>query len=135
MNSVGMNLSFGNRVARPWPMSDAIPSSTTLFVRHHRLERRRARRLEGQHLVGEALPLVHVALVTRVARVHADDDVEALHLLPERVELRQRERLATLQVGTGATRMRKILAPRSWTYCSSFSALSTPAARLMIGVE
>ena len=26
--STGMNFSFGNRVARPWPMIDAMPSCT-----------------------------------------------------------------------------------------------------------
>ena len=43
--------------------------------------------------------------------------------------------LRPFQVGTGATRMRKIFAPRSWMYSSSSSAGPLPAARLMIGVE
>ena len=38
-------------------------------------------------------------------------------------------------VGTGATRMRKIFAPRSAIHSSSPIATSLPAARLMIGVE
>ena len=49
--------------------------------------------LERQHLAaGHALPLVGVALVAAVGGVHADEDVGLDDLLPERVELGQRER-------------------------------------------
>ena len=43
--------------------------------------------LERGHLVGDALPLVDVPLVTAVRGVHPDRDVGLVHQLPERVEL------------------------------------------------
>ena len=92
-NSTGANFSVGNRVARPCPMIDAIASTSVRLVRHQREEPRRAVAHERTELaLAEAFPLVDVALVPGVARVHADDDVELGHELPERVELGQRER-------------------------------------------
>src|SRR5579883_3347959 len=52
--------------------------------------------VDAHLLVAEALPLVDVTVVAGVTRVHAHHDVEALHLLPERVELGQGEGLAPL---------------------------------------
>ena len=48
--------------------------------------------LNGVNSPSPALPLVEVALVAAVGRVHADHDVLLLDELPERVELRQGER-------------------------------------------
>ena len=49
--------------------------------------------VERRELVAaDALPLVDVALVAAVGGVHADDEVGLDDLLPERVELGQRER-------------------------------------------
>ena len=78
-------------------------ASTRLFFSDDSVEERRvgaARVVRQRHLVvAEALPLVQVARVAGVAGVHADDEVELLHPLPERVELGQRERLAALPRG------------------------------------
>ncbi len=42
-------------------------------------------------LVAEPLPLIEVPAVPRVTRMHAHDDAEVLHALPEGIELRERE--------------------------------------------
>ena len=116
--STGMNFSLGKRVARPWPMIDAMASCTTTLVGHHRLERRRAVRLEGQHLAGDALPLVRCTAGSpghpsacrrrcRDARTSAQNGSNSCSA----------NDLRPCQVGTGATRIRKILAPCSWMYC------------------
>ena len=64
----------GNRVRRPWPMADATVSlMARLADRDDRGEAGAA--LERDDLaVADALPLVDVALVAAVARVHADED-------------------------------------------------------------
>ena len=55
--------------------------------------------LERQHLLGDAVPLGGVARVAAVRGVHADEHVVFDALLPERVELRQRERPRTAEAG------------------------------------
>ena len=58
--------------------------------------------LERQHLAaGDAFPLVDVALVAAVGRVHADDEVGLDDALPERVELGQRHRARRVERGDG----------------------------------
>ena len=67
-NSTGMNLSFGKRVARPWPMIDAIASTRLSFSDDSDQERRvdAAGVLGDAHLlVAETLPLVGVAVCSR----------------------------------------------------------------------
>ena len=68
-----------------------------------------------------------------IGGVHADGDVGLDDLLPERVELRQRERAGAVEPGTGAGRMRMMRAPRSTTHSSSSIALSTIGS-VMTGV-
>ena len=97
--STGMNFSFGEPGGETVADDRGHAVVHGVLVGHHRLERRRALRLERQHLAGDALPLVHVALVAGVTGVHAHDDVEALDLGPERVELGEREGLAALPGG------------------------------------
>ena len=55
--------------------------------------------LERQHLLGGAVPLGGVAGVAAVAGVHPDEDVVLDALLPERVELGQRERPRAAETG------------------------------------
>ena len=91
--STGAIFSFGNRVHRPWPTQDAIVSMIARWCAPQIASN--APDLLGERrelVVAEAFPLVEVALVAAVGRVHADDDVGLLDELPERIELGQRER-------------------------------------------
>ena len=134
-NSTGANFSVGKRVASPWPMIDAIASTRFDFSDMSVRKPGDAVADERPELaVAEAFPVVDVALVAAVARVHADHDVELGDELPERVELGQGERLAAgvrghrsdaQQEGCGAAARRPA--------ASSSIALSI-LARLMIGV-
>ncbi len=128
--STGAILSFGKRVHMPWPMADATVSVIGAVAGVGDGGEGAAAGERRELVVPHALPLVDVALVAAVGRVHADDDVLLLHQLPERVELGQRERpRAPGSPGTGAGRTRMILAPRSVTHSSSSIAFSTIGQR------
>ena len=85
----------GKRVGRPWPIDrgDGVLDRAVA----DRAQRGEAGAvLERQHLAaGHAFPLVDVALVAAVGRVHADDEVGVDDALPERIELGQRHRAAS----------------------------------------
>ena len=90
-----------------------------------------------RHLaVAEPFPFVGVPRVAGVAGVHADDEAELLHPLPERVELGQRERLAALPRGHRRHADQEDLgAALGHVLELARAPTSLPAARLMIGVE
>ena len=124
--STGVIFSPGKRVHRPWPMAEATVSMIARCPAPMMAANARAARERRELVVADALPLVEVALVAAVGGVHADDDVGLLHELPERVELRRgRTTAGPRKPGTGAGRMRMILAPRSSTHSSSSIAFST----------
>ena len=88
---------------------------------------------EGQVLVVVTLPLVEVAGEAVVRRVHADLTSYSCTLAQNGSNSGRAKERKPFRLGTGAGRMRMILAPRSTTQSSSWIASST-IGRVMTGV-
>ena len=101
----------------PWVIAEAMASKMPRLMRCCTVGKRSCWR--RVNVVVVTLPLVEVASQTVVGGVHADSDVVLLHLGPEGVELGKCKGAEALRLGTGAGRIRMILAPRSTTQSSS----------------